>query len=149
MGGGQIWLPAPVEMVRGIKGRPLFRDGQDYQAWVDRLAPTAAAFRLTLLAWACLPNDAHGLLRTGPVPLATAMRRLLTGHATAFNRRHRRHGYLFRNRYRERTDEMAEFERVIALSVIDSLSEYWEVRRHQVRRLIVEAREQDYGRRAG
>ena len=28
------------------------------------------------------------------------MRRLLTGYAGAFNRRHRRHGYLFQNRYK-------------------------------------------------
>ncbi len=28
------------------------------------------------------------------------MRRLLTGHATRFNRRHRRHGHLFQNRYK-------------------------------------------------
>ena len=28
------------------------------------------------------------------------MRRLLTGHAVAFNRRHRRHGHLFQNRYK-------------------------------------------------
>ena len=28
------------------------------------------------------------------------MRRLLTGHAVSFNRRHRRHGQLFQNRYK-------------------------------------------------
>ncbi|MBW2443665.1 MAG: transposase, partial [Deltaproteobacteria bacterium] len=31
---------------------------------------------------------------------ATAMRRLLTGYAVSFNRRHRRHGQLFQNRYK-------------------------------------------------
>jgi hypothetical protein len=42
----------------------------------------------------------HLLLRTGRVPLTTVMRRLLTGYAATFNRRHRRHGYLFQNRYK-------------------------------------------------
>jgi putative transposase len=42
----------------------------------------------------------HLLLRTGKVPLATLMRRLLTGYAGSFNRRHRRHGQLFQNRYK-------------------------------------------------
>jgi hypothetical protein len=42
----------------------------------------------------------HLLLRTGGVPLTTVMRRLLTGYAAAFNRRHQRHGYLFQNRYK-------------------------------------------------
>lgn len=33
-------------------------------------------------------------------PLSTVMRRLLTGYAQQFNRRHRRHGHLFQNRYK-------------------------------------------------
>ncbi len=32
--------------------------------------------------------------------MATVMRRLLTGYAVSFNRRHRRHGQLFQNRYK-------------------------------------------------
>jgi len=51
-------------------------------------------------AWALLPNDLHLLLRTGHRPLASLMRRLLTGYASAFNRRHHRQGHLFQNRYR-------------------------------------------------
>jgi hypothetical protein len=39
------------------------------------------------------------LLRTGTAPIATVMRRLLTGYAVSFNRRHRRHGHLFQNHY--------------------------------------------------
>jgi hypothetical protein len=40
------------------------------------------------------------LLKTGLTPIATIMRRLLTGHAVYFNRRHRRYGHLFQNRYK-------------------------------------------------
>lgn len=47
-----------------------------------------------------MTNHVHLLLRTGIVPLATLMRRLLTGYAISFNRRHRRHGQLFQNRYK-------------------------------------------------
>jgi len=43
---------------------------------------------------------AHFLFRTGLVPLSTIMRRLLTGYAVSFNRRHKRHGQLFQNRYK-------------------------------------------------
>jgi putative transposase len=42
----------------------------------------------------------HLLVRSGIVPLATLMRRLLTGYAIYFNRRYRRHGQLFQNRYK-------------------------------------------------
>jgi putative transposase len=51
-------------------------------------------------AWAFLPNHAHFLLRTGEVPLATLMERLLTGYVVSFNRRHKRHGHLLQNRYK-------------------------------------------------
>ncbi|UCD83132.1 MAG: transposase [Desulfobacterales bacterium] len=51
-------------------------------------------------AWALIPNHFHLLLKTGSVPITTVMRRLLTGYAVTFNRRHRRVGHLFQNRYK-------------------------------------------------
>jgi putative transposase len=47
-----------------------------------------------------MTNHAHMLLRTGMAPIATVMRRLLTGYAQQFNRRHRRNGHLSQNRYK-------------------------------------------------
>ncbi len=47
-----------------------------------------------------MSNHVHLLIRTAGVSLATLMRRLLTGYAMAFNRRHQRHGQLFQNRYK-------------------------------------------------
>jgi len=51
-------------------------------------------------AWSLMTNHFHLLLRTGPVPISTVMRRLLTGYAMHYNRRHRRSGHLFQNRYK-------------------------------------------------
>lgn len=47
-----------------------------------------------------MTNHSHFLIRTGNVPVAAVMRRLLTGYAVSFNLRHRRHGQLFQNRYK-------------------------------------------------
>ncbi|MFH2046500.1 MAG: transposase [Pseudomonadota bacterium] len=47
-----------------------------------------------------MPNHFHLLLRTGNVSISTTMRRLLTGYALWYNRRHRRSGHLFQNRYK-------------------------------------------------
>jgi len=47
-----------------------------------------------------MDNHVHLLLRTGASPIATVMRRLLTGYAVSYNRRHRRYGHLFQNRYK-------------------------------------------------
>ena len=44
-------------------------------------------------------NPFQLVVRTGPVPLASVMWRRMAGYAVAFNRRHKRHGHLFQNRY--------------------------------------------------
>jgi hypothetical protein len=56
-----------------------------------------------------MPNHAHLLLRTGMQPIATIMRRLLTGYALDFNRHHNRHGPLFQNRYKSILCEEAPY----------------------------------------
>jgi len=56
------------------------------------------------------------------VPIATVMRRLLTGYAQQFNRRHHRHGQLFQNRYKsilcEEDPYLVELVRYIHLNPI-------------------------------
>ena len=85
---------------RGIERRPIVRDDTDRAAFIARMGQVLAATGTPCYAWAILPNHVHLLLRTGAIPLTTVMRRVLTGYAGAFNRRHHRHGYLFQNRYK-------------------------------------------------
>ncbi len=87
-------------MVRGIERTTIFRDDTDRAEFLARLASGVERGAATVYAWALLPNHAHLLLRTGTRPLAQSMRSLLTGHAGAFNRRHKRVGHLFQNRYK-------------------------------------------------
>jgi len=87
-------------MIRGLERRRIFRDDQDRTDFVTRLGALAEAKALTVYAWALLPNHVHLLVRTGTRPLSRTMRSLLTGYAGAFNRRHRRAGHLFQNRYK-------------------------------------------------
>ena len=86
-------------MVRGIERTQIFRADADRADFVARLADLAEQGPLTVYAWALLPNHAHLLVRSGGRPLALTMRSLLTGYAGAFNRRHKRVGHLFQNRY--------------------------------------------------
>ena len=46
------------------------------------------------------PKSLSSFVKTGPTQISTVMRRLLTGHAIRYNRRHKRHGHLFQNRYK-------------------------------------------------
>jgi putative transposase len=87
-------------ILRGIERRSIFNDDQDYRNYRDRLGGVITETSTSCYAWVLMPNHVHLLLRTGLVPIATVMRRVLTGYAQQFNRRHKRHGHLFQNRYK-------------------------------------------------
>lgn len=87
-------------IIRGIERRKIFVDDSDRGDFLDRCGVIFPETRTACYAFALLPNHAHLLVRTGAMPLSTAMARLLTGYAVHFNKVHRRHGQLFQNRYK-------------------------------------------------
>jgi putative transposase len=87
-------------MIRGIERRKIFINDRDREDFLDRLTKLLPETQTACYAWVFIPNHAHFLFKTGVSPLATIMRRLLTGYAVSFNRRHKRHGQLFQNRYK-------------------------------------------------
>ena len=98
----RIDAPGAVHHIifRGIERRRIFNDKIDYGNFIDRLGKVLTETSTPCYSWALMPNHAHLLIRTGRTPIATVIRRLLTGYAQQFNRRHRRHGHLFQNRYK-------------------------------------------------
>jgi len=100
----QARLDAPGTLhhviLRGMERGTIVTDDADRTAFVARLGAVATATGTTVYAWALLPNHAHLLLRSGPQGLPPFMRRLLTGYALAYNRRHHRIGHVFQNRYK-------------------------------------------------
>ena len=87
-------------MIRGIERRNIFRVKTDREDFLERLSNLLPETQTRCYAWVLMSNHAHLLLRTGQAPLATVMRRLLTGYVVSFNRRHKRRGHLFQNRYK-------------------------------------------------
>ncbi len=87
-------------IARGNEKRKIFEDKIDRQHFLDRLGDILSSTQTICYAWALIQNHFHLLLRTGTIPIATVMRRLLTGYAIYFNRKHRRYGHLFKNRYK-------------------------------------------------
>lgn len=85
---------------RGIERKAIFRDDEDHENFLGRLGKILLETSTSCFAWALIPNHFHLLLRTGTTPIATVMRRLLTGYAVTFNHRHARNGQLFQNRYK-------------------------------------------------
>jgi len=87
-------------MARGIERKEIFKDDQDRQSFLERLSVILEGTQTQCYAWALIPNHFHLLLRTGLTPLSKVMRRLMTGYAVTFNKRHKRSGHLFQNRYK-------------------------------------------------
>ncbi len=109
-------------MGRGIDGTKIFRSDEDRTDFVNRLAPLAQDGSLVVYAWALMPNHFHLLVRTGRRPLFRSLKRLLTGYVVNFNRRHRRYGHLFQNRYKsiicEEDPYLLELTRYIHLNPV-------------------------------
>ncbi len=85
---------------RGIEGIKIFRKDKDREDFLSRLGTLCQKGFLMAYAWSLMESHFHLLVRTGQQPLSKSMRKLLTGYVINFNRRHRRYGHLFQNRYK-------------------------------------------------
>src|SRR4030065_601988 len=107
---------------RGIEGAKIFRNRVDRVDFLDRLAILCEAKALGVYAWALLETHFHLLVRSGNQSLPQSMRQLLTGYVVNFNRRHKRYGHLFQNRYKsilcEQDPYLLELTRYIHLNPI-------------------------------
>jgi REP element-mobilizing transposase RayT len=87
-------------MVRGIDKCSIFRDDQDKTGFLERLGQTVSEGKCTVYAWVLMDNHVHILFKSGKDGISAVMRKFLTWYAQYFNRRHRRTGHLFENRYK-------------------------------------------------
>ena len=87
-------------MGRGIYGIEIFVNRTDRVDFLDRMKKLCESEAISVYAWALMSNHFHLLVRTGNIPLSKSMRRLLTGYVVNYNRRHKRYGHLFQNRYK-------------------------------------------------
>lgn len=87
-------------MVRGINKSSIFKDDHDRTRFLERLGQTVSEGKSTVYAWVLMDNHAHILFKSGRDGISTVMRKLLTWYALYFNRRYRRTGHFFENRYK-------------------------------------------------
>ena len=87
-------------MGRGIERTKIFWNRTDREDFVFRLAGLSSNGHLIVYAWSLLSNHYHILARTGRQSFANSMRKLFTGYVVNFNKRHKRCGHLFQNRYK-------------------------------------------------
>ncbi len=123
-------------IARGIERTAIFRNDTDRQDFLARVTALCEAGAWLVYAWAILPTHFHLLARTAGGSLPGSMRKLLTGYVVNFNRRHKRSGHLFQNRYKsilcEDEPYLLELARYIhlnplragMLSSLEELAEY-------------------------
>jgi len=87
-------------MGRGIEKTKIFRKEEDRVDFLQRLSALCQEEALKVYAWALMGNHFHLLIRTGRQLLSGGMKKILTGYVVNFNRRHKRYGHLFQNRYK-------------------------------------------------
>ncbi len=85
---------------RGIERCDIFRDDTDRLDFLARIQAAVRAKHFAVYAWALMSNHFHLLTQTGNLGLSAAMRVIEGGYATSFNKRHRRSGHLFQNRFK-------------------------------------------------
>src|SRR4030042_2783496 len=111
-------------MIRGIERANIFWDDKDRDYFLSRVGEIAKATGTQILALVLMDNHVHLLLFSGSAGLPKFMRRLLTGYAVWFNRRHERAGHLFQNRYKsiicEENQYLLELVRYIHLNPLRS-----------------------------
>lgn len=87
-------------MLRGINKSSIFEDDQDRTLFLDRLGKNVTVAEARVYAWVLMTNHVHILFKSGKQGISDVMKRQLTWYAQYYNRRHRRSGHLFENRYK-------------------------------------------------
>ena len=73
-------------IIRGIERRSIFKDDHDRERFTDKLGSVLKDAGTACYAWVLMRNHVHLLLRSGRIPIAMVMQRLLTSYAMHFNR---------------------------------------------------------------
>lgn len=87
-------------ITRGLERRKIFGDDRDREEFLSRFEKALEKTGCECHAWVLMDNHLHLLIRTGEQSLSDLMRKVLSGYAIYFNRKNRRHGYLYQNRYK-------------------------------------------------
>ena len=85
---------------RGDRREPIFKDGQDRQAFLDALSAACARTGWQVHAYVLMPNHFHLVVETPQPNLVAGMKWFLGTYTGRFNRRHKLFGHLFSGRYK-------------------------------------------------
>jgi len=85
---------------RGNERRKIFADGKDLSLFLEKLAHSLEIYNVILLAYVCMRNHFHLIVKTPRGNLSEFMRHFNVSYTTAYNHRHHRSGHLYQGRYK-------------------------------------------------
>jgi REP element-mobilizing transposase RayT len=107
---------------RGNERKAIFLDGLDRRCFLELLAHVVERYTWRLHAYCLMGNHYHLLLETLRPELVRGMRRLNSVYAQRFNRRRKRSGHLFGERYHavliEKEAHLLEVARYVVLNPV-------------------------------
>lgn len=89
---------------RGVNKQPIFLEDSDFDKFLRRIIELKSKndFDHAIYAYVLMPNHFHLLLQTKKIPLSKLMTSLLTSYSMYFNRKYKRVGTLFQNRFKSK-----------------------------------------------
>ena len=87
-------------MAHSIDGRPLFVDDFDRKEFLSRFDKILKKCGYECDSWSLMDNHYHLFVRTNNNPMSDLMRPLNGGYARWYNKKYKRRGYLFQDRYK-------------------------------------------------
>lgn len=100
---------------KGVEGRPIFMDDADRRVFLTLLAEAAKRFRVRVHASCLMGNHLHVVVECDPPELSRLMHRVLFRYAMRFNRRHRRWGHLFGDRFASKAVDSERYLEAVCL----------------------------------
>lgn len=87
-------------MAHSIEGKPMFVNDPDRAEFLSRFEKGLAKTGYQCYTWALMDNHYHLLLRTSEKPMSKLMRGLNGGYARYYNKKHKKNGCLFQDRFK-------------------------------------------------
>ena len=107
-------------IARGNNRKEIFKDKDDYSAFIERLLGLKEKTSFKLFAYCLMPNHFHLLMEVKSINTSVIMQRLLTSYTKYYNKKYKKIGHLFQGRCKfiicEKDSYLLELVRYIHLN---------------------------------
>lgn len=96
-------------MLRGINGQIIFEDKEDYEKFIQTITQYKEICGYEIYAYCLISNHVHLLMKEGKEDMGIVFRRIGASYVYWYNRKYKRRGHLFQDRYKSEAVENDEY----------------------------------------